>query len=189
MDSPPAWTQWLVLIGSLVYTSWLIFDWKFRVRRAAINVTESKYDDYWFRQVVCPTCITPLLELAKFTTGKVASINPVDRGTGHPTEEWKYFFREFTSRRISVSNTSVFLAVYGEQFSTAFDGHLEALEDDLAEFVDKYRNTPPDDSFKQLEARNLMVQGTWLRCRTVIRNIADEHAQLTVVTKPLRTGG
>ena len=177
---PPIWIQWVAVVSvliaglGLVVQSITFFVDRYDRRK---DLKRSRFDDYWFRQILLPVCVNPLIELAHSTIGEITGLHQIKSGDPEIPKRMQGLLGRFASKKMQIVNSALLLTIYGDELYDSFSVGLDELQDGVEEHVSKLGESFDSDSDvpRIISDEVYIQQFVWIKTRDVIQKIMKHH--------------
>ena len=128
---PPALISWIAVIAVFLrFGLWVLDTWVKKAQRNA-DTLHSKLEGYWYRSVIMPVIIEPLISLTKSATSALTTL-PHQATDSAKRRCWIEFRDEHVKKIADLRSSSPLLGVLGMNKENYIEEGLEEIEDFLA---------------------------------------------------------
>lgn len=179
-DQLPVWIQWATLLSVLIAGLALIgqsitffvdrFDREKDLKRGRI-------DEYWFRQILLPVCIDPLLQLAHDTVAEIGGLHQIDAGDSDIPKHLQRAMSRFAVKKMAIVNSALILTMYRDELYDSFSNGLDKLQDGVEEHISLLGQGigKEANSNRIVQDETYIQQFIWSTIRDVIQNVMKHH--------------
>lgn len=116
------WTSWASLVVAAFALGFTIY-WSRRTERRMY------LDEYWFRQVVAPKCVNPVIEFHDVWLLRIGSLT----GTKIDLDEFQNLMGDLQAHKSSLENSVWITRIFSKTFFLECSKNLERVEDSFAD--------------------------------------------------------
>lgn len=179
LSDPPSWTLWFAVIASVLLVMQRIITpiWNFFKNKAARRL--AVVDDFWYRKILMPQCMTPLQKFFEDYGERLQSLNKsrIKNPTldGIPSPEYQKYVSEFQQEKERLVRQFFVLRAIDSEIHEQVAQFLDRLEDHVTEFCYKIAISSNID---ELEV-SAVESAFWAINRDIIESMIGIHRKLS----------
>lgn len=171
---PPAWMLWVTAVVALVKFAFDLIVWIVSLFEKKKNLDRSILDDFWYRTIVLPTFLEPMMEFISEFSAKLRSLDESAGGA----DDHNSYLKSFQVGLRNITNKALILSATHEALYEIVSNRLDLLEDAVTAHCAIRalgKDVVKDEKFEKFsvtEARFFEVQ------RDIVAQFINHHRKL-----------
>lgn len=152
LQSPPTWVVYIPFVISIVALSFSVY--QFFVSRSDRKRDRDRLrdDDFWFRKIIVPICLDPLIRFMSEQSLKLRSIKEAPLSPAGEKQEYPQFLQAFKRGKNEIVSQCLILELFDGKLYEAIAEKLDGLEDYIT--LHCYHNSDGADTVGEQHQRH-----------------------------------
>ncbi len=179
LPSPSPWILWVTVFVALGTFVLRLYNYIVERRDKSRDRKISIEDEFWYRGVILPTCLEPLLQFVLVQSDKLHNLNNRFLNSDeNKNAEYKTYLDQFQKEKRSLENRSIVLEVISEEAYASVTKELDDLEDAVTTHCAfNSLGTNPVDG-KSYDKFTVTEERFFIFLRDVYKTLVQEHGNI-----------